>query len=182
MHTITSEEGYAKFINDNPNAIVKFSSESCPACAAVKDQYHELSDNSKYQSVTFAELEVANLQQLAAQNNIRGVPTFLYYQNGTEIEPKNGTGSPRRQVGASRMNFDAVTSENLDVAFGNGEAAKSMGAPREMAKQEPMHDGHEEEMGGGLLCTIKKLITSIFEAIGNLISSIVRAVKTLFGG
>ena len=203
IHEIASSDEFHQLAKQHSHVLIEFASQGCPACSAVKDLYDNLANDPAYGNVQFGRVEVAELRQLAGEHNIRGVPTFLYYRNGQEVEPKHGSGpSPRRQIGASRVSFNEVTRENLDEAFNaNGQGTTpEMAMPQEeppmveeammeqpkppsvMPERAPAPAPEQGQEGNGILSMIQNLIQSILEAIGNLLSSIVRAIKGLFGG
>lgn len=55
----------------------------CGPCKVIAPQVDELA--RKYGDVQFAKVDVDQLQEFAAEYNIRAMPTFLYFKNSSEV-------------------------------------------------------------------------------------------------
>lgn len=64
------------FAQNNRNGVIFFGSRSCGHCLDIKPYFEQLV--SKYPSVKFAHFEVSGKKI----DNLRGVPTFVFYKNG----------------------------------------------------------------------------------------------------
>lgn len=87
--TITSESQFNKEIIDSKKpAVVKFSTQSCPACVRAQKPFHKLSQEMP--NVVFAAIDAGQVMGLAQKYNIQSVPAFLYFSNGKLVDTKVG--------------------------------------------------------------------------------------------
>lgn len=75
---------YQQAINATPVALVEFYASWCPHCQRmmpVVEQIRELLGNS----VSITQLDIDENTQLAEENNVNSIPTFIVYRNGREV-------------------------------------------------------------------------------------------------
>ncbi|KAJ3103657.1 hypothetical protein HK100_004164, partial [Physocladia obscura] len=73
--------------------VVDFSATWCGPCQAIKPFYAELA--SKYRHVTFTTVDIDQLKETAAKNQISSVPTFHFYKGGQLVGSMKGA-DPRQ--------------------------------------------------------------------------------------
>ncbi len=83
IHVIKDEESFNDLIKKP--TIVKFTASWCGACKIIQPTYEKIAQelHSKYQFVT---LDVDKFSALADKYNIRGMPTFLFFDQGEKLE------------------------------------------------------------------------------------------------
>lgn len=74
----------------NSNALIKFSSENCPPCKAIKPAFKKISDDPEFQSVAFIHIDTDINSDIADEYQVSGIPTFVYKQNNKEISRHTG--------------------------------------------------------------------------------------------
>lgn len=81
--TITSAEEFNELIKKP--TVIKFTATWCTACTAIQPTYEKVAEelHSKYQ---FATLDVDAFPELAEKYHIRGMPTFLFFNQGKKME------------------------------------------------------------------------------------------------
>lgn len=75
---------YQQAITATPVALVEFYASWCPHCQRmmpVVEQIRELLGNS----VSITQLDIDENNQLAEENNVNSIPTFIVYRNGREV-------------------------------------------------------------------------------------------------
>ena len=71
-------------LNNNKPAIVKFETKWCGACKVMAPIYEKLA--SKYlKKINFTVIEVDKFSELADKYQIQGVPTFIFFRDGKNI-------------------------------------------------------------------------------------------------
>lgn len=81
---LNSPEDLTKFITSHEYAVIKCSAEWCPPCKAMKP----IVENAAIQfadTIAFAHIDDQKSPALSASLDIQGLPTFVCYKNGTEV-------------------------------------------------------------------------------------------------
>jgi len=71
------------FQNTKP-VLVDYWAEWCPPCRAIAPHFEKLAN--EFQNVCFAKLNVDESPNHPAQAGVRGIPTFILYQKGEEVD------------------------------------------------------------------------------------------------
>lgn len=141
------------------NSVVKFSADWCPACNAVKDHYAELADETTVASLAQVNVENQKLAQVVQENGIRGLPTFVFSENGTVKDKIEGAPS------ADKEQFKQVMNDKMDSTF----------------SQSGQEAGGVEHETMGFLCKVKAFFSGLFSGIKNAIGKVLAWIKGLFG-
>jgi|SaaInlLV_10m_DNA_2_1039722.scaffolds.fasta_scaffold69910_2 thioredoxin 1 len=88
-------ENYIKGINKN--VIVKFTASWCPACKLMIPIEKELSQSFD-KKITFVKINIENTQVLTQAYGIGGIPLYIYFKDGKEVERKVG--------GSNKVSFE----------------------------------------------------------------------------
>jgi len=67
-------------IPENGDVVVKFGSERCPPCKAIKPILKELA--AENDGIEFLDIDVDEHRELGAKYGIRSIPTVLFIRNG----------------------------------------------------------------------------------------------------
>ncbi len=106
-------ENFAASINDHPFAVVDFWAPWCAPCRAFAPVFAAAA--AKYPDVRFAKINTEAEQQLAANFNIRSIPTLMIFRDNVIVFAEAGAlpASALDQVlGAARaLDMDAVRRE-----------------------------------------------------------------------
>lgn len=70
--------------------IVKFSAEWCGPCKRIHPLYEKYSNTEKYTSVCFLHIDVDESRELCDKLNINGMPTFILFEDGVEMNRFSG--------------------------------------------------------------------------------------------
>ncbi len=72
-------------VNSGKPIIVKYYADWCGACTLIKKQFEELSEEVSH--ITFLAINIDKHQELAVEQNIKGIPTFVFiYQKEKKFE------------------------------------------------------------------------------------------------
>jgi len=89
IKTITNKNDFEAIVlkSDKP-VVVDFTAKWCGACQEMKPVYEELAAEfgNKY---TFVSLDVDKAENVAQEYNIKGIPAFLLFNNGKEVNEAN---------------------------------------------------------------------------------------------
>ena len=86
--SIENESDFEKIISSQDKVVVDFYAEWCGPCKSLAPVLEETADQIGI--VKICKVNVDNCPELAAKNNVRGIPTLLYYKNGEKIATKSG--------------------------------------------------------------------------------------------
>ena len=81
---LKSKDELKKFINKNHAVIIKFFASWCGACANMKplDETMQQKFNTR---ISFALIDIDQTKEAAEENQIKGVPTYIFFRQGKEI-------------------------------------------------------------------------------------------------
>ena len=99
---VTSVEEYDEIINMDDDIMVSYGAMWCNSCLAMAPFLEEL--EKKYPSLKVYKVDVDDLAEIAADNDIESMPTFLLYKNGTKVG---------EVVGANREKLESLVSKNV---------------------------------------------------------------------
>ena len=88
--TVKSSEELADALSKQKNvAVVKFYADWCGACTSMKslDQKMESTFQGK---VGFIKIDIDQAKKAAQSQNIQGVPTYIFYKKGKEVDRQTG--------------------------------------------------------------------------------------------
>ena len=83
---ITKEEDYKKEIENNKEPVIaKFYTNWCGACIQMEPAYKKAANKFKGK-IKFVKIDSGKLGPLSEGLNIQGVPTFIFFKDGKEVE------------------------------------------------------------------------------------------------
>jgi len=106
---ITSEQQLDTILKQNPIVVAKVSAPWCPACVRSEKPFEQTAQ--ELSNAVFVTIDFDSNQAIAKKYNVEGLPTFLFFHNGTVA---------KRETGAS----DALKRQIKDII-----ASFSSGAP-----------------------------------------------------
>jgi thioredoxin 1 len=91
---IDSEESFHQLVSNGSGfALVDYFAEWCGPCKRFAPTLDRLS--TEWTNVKFYKVDVENLQDVAEDENISSMPTFVLYQNGQEVGRLSGASEDR---------------------------------------------------------------------------------------
>ncbi len=104
--TLTQDNFKAEVLDSAVPVVVDFWAEWCTPCRALSPILDELADEYGGK-MKIGKVNIENQQELAAQYDVRSIPTLLFFQHGQVVEQLMGLRN-KRDLKAS---FDRVVSE-----------------------------------------------------------------------
>ncbi|KAJ5674616.1 thioredoxin [Penicillium maclennaniae] len=99
---ITSKEEWeSKVINSSEPVLVDFFAEWCGPCKAISPKIEEFSE--EHSGVKFYKVDVDKLGEVAADNGISAMPTFLFFKDGKQIEMVRGANPPAIKAAIQKL-------------------------------------------------------------------------------
>ncbi len=83
MKDVSSNIAYKEAIKEG-TSVVMFSAQWCPDCRVIEPILPEIEE--KYADIKFFHADRDQLLDLCQELNIFGIPSFIVYHNGTEID------------------------------------------------------------------------------------------------
>lgn len=77
---------YEKLIHEHNQLVVEFFSYSCGICNSIQKPFKEVTQESAFKNITFAQVDIDVLPNLAQTEHIVGTPTFKFIDHGIEIK------------------------------------------------------------------------------------------------
>ena len=81
---VTSENFPETVLNSSRITIVNFSSDTIGACQIQEPEFEAVS-KEYYDRMTFARVNVESQRNLASQWKVEGVPTLIFFKDGSEL-------------------------------------------------------------------------------------------------
>ncbi|MFO7171872.1 MAG: thioredoxin family protein [Bacillota bacterium] len=81
MERIASAQEFDQFVARHPRAVVKFYTTWCPDCRRIEGTYAEYAEANAHRAA-FAEVNAEEVPDLAQRFDVRGIPTFLVFEQG----------------------------------------------------------------------------------------------------
>jgi thioredoxin 1 len=99
---ITSKEEWeSKVANSTDAVLVDFFAEWCGPCKAIAPAIEKMSET--HTGVKFYKVDVDKLGEVAADNGISAMPTFLFFKDGKQIEMVRGANPPAIQAAVQKL-------------------------------------------------------------------------------
>ncbi|OQE31859.1 hypothetical protein PENSTE_c001G06229 [Penicillium steckii] len=99
---ITSKaEWDEKVVASKEPVLVDFFATWCGPCKAISPQIEKLS--LAHENVKFFQVDVDKVGDVAADNGISAMPTFLFFKNGEKVETVRGANPPGIQAGLAKL-------------------------------------------------------------------------------
>lgn len=83
MERIESEDQYRQLIGEGEYTVIKFDTNWCPDCKTLDRFMGGIMEENK--DKRFYAMDAEKFQDLAEQNEVRGIPSLLVYRNGEKI-------------------------------------------------------------------------------------------------
>ena len=80
--TISTEEAYRDFVKNNEIAVVKFGAEWCGPCKALDPEFDKIAGFFQTSGMAFARVDADELNGLANEIGVSGIPDVRIYYNG----------------------------------------------------------------------------------------------------
>ncbi|KAJ5587264.1 uncharacterized protein N7459_003029, partial [Penicillium hispanicum] len=97
----SAEEFQQKVLGASDPVLVDFFAEWCGPCKAISPAIEKMSE--AHTSVKFYKVDVDKLQDVAANNGISAMPTFLFVKGGEKIDIVRGANPPAIQAGLQKL-------------------------------------------------------------------------------
>ncbi len=87
---LKSKNELKKFIHKNHAVVIKFFASWCGACTNMKplDEIMQQKFNTR---VSFALIDIDQTKEVAEENQIKGVPTYIFFRQGKEVARQTGS-------------------------------------------------------------------------------------------
>lgn len=115
---ITSLEQFEKILKENAIVIAKVSAPWCPACVRSQKPFDQLAEDPDLAHVKLVTIDFDSNKPIAKKYAIEGLPTFLFFNNGTLA---------KREAGAS----DALKRQIKDIVASFTPETEAPAAPQD---------------------------------------------------
>ncbi|XP_037654232.1 thioredoxin [Choloepus didactylus] len=98
VRQIESKEDFKSALEDAGDklVVVDFSATWCGPCKMIKPFFHSLSE--KYSKVVFLEVDVDDCQDVAADCEVKCMPTFQFYKKGQKVGEFSGANKEKLEA------------------------------------------------------------------------------------
>lgn len=79
------------------STLVMFTATWCGPCKIIKPIFQRFSVDSKYENIGFIQVDIDEADELCREYNIKSVPTFIMFVDGTVYERLQGASSSSLQ-------------------------------------------------------------------------------------
>ncbi|ANS76666.1 thioredoxin [Paenibacillus yonginensis] len=83
MNRVATEEQYRDLINNDGYTVIKYDATWCPDCKNLDRFIGPIIEENPDKQ--FYALDVEQLENIAQENEVRGIPSLLVYKNGEKI-------------------------------------------------------------------------------------------------
>ncbi|KAI8901639.1 hypothetical protein BC833DRAFT_576684 [Globomyces pollinis-pini] len=84
VQIVETPEQFSDIISSNALVIVDFHATWCGPCKMIAPKYEKFSQT--YTNMTFIKVDVDEVPEVAQTNEIRAMPTFLIFKDGSMVE------------------------------------------------------------------------------------------------
>jgi thiol-disulfide isomerase/thioredoxin len=187
---IVSIEHYQQVINQKQPTIVKFAADWCGVCQGVKEPFKNIAQEKEFNTINFAQVDVDKMKDLSKQHSIAGVPTFVYMQNGKQINQEVGVqnmvtfdddlrNNVRTTFKLAQNNIHEMTKDNsIPGHIEQNESVSTSKALEDTSTQKP--ENKQTQTSSGIMGTIKNFFLKIIELIKEAIKYIVDKITGIF--
>ncbi|XP_037678855.1 thioredoxin-like [Choloepus didactylus] len=98
VRQIESKEDFKSALEDaeDKHVVIDFSATWCGPCKIIKPFFYSLSE--KYSKVVFLEVDVDDCQDVAADCEVKCMPTFQFYKKGQKVGEFSGTNKEKLEA------------------------------------------------------------------------------------
>ncbi|KAJ8652157.1 thioredoxin [Lichtheimia ornata] len=91
--TITSLSQYHDAIQNNKKIVFDFHAEWCGPCKLIGPKFEKFAD--EYAGIAYAQVDVDAVPDVAAEAEVRAMPTFVFYHNGKKVNDVVGANATK---------------------------------------------------------------------------------------
>ncbi len=155
---ITGVSQFDGILKNNNFVVAKFGAEWCGPCKESKPKFENLS--KQFSSVVFVEIDVDNVEPLANRYDIRSLPTFIVFKNGSVKQRYLGTSSKEygNHIETIKKDLNSLLGTSASAAV-----ARPLGA------------------AGNVVATTAEGAGEVVEATGEAAKGVVESIGDFFG-
>lgn len=94
---------FDEIVRNNANVVAKFSAAWCGPCHAIAPFVKDLAN--KNENVVFVHIDVDEVKDLSRREDVKAMPTFDFYKNGSKLANKRIRGGNRAKLSAQVAEF-----------------------------------------------------------------------------
>ncbi|MFH5187377.1 thioredoxin family protein [Paenibacillus sp. TAB 01] len=83
MRRLNSASDFESSIRGDQTTVVKFYADWCPDCKRLEQHFGQIV--SEYPNLSFYDINVEELEDVAELQNVRGIPSLLVFRNGEKV-------------------------------------------------------------------------------------------------
>ncbi|CDH53160.1 predicted protein [Lichtheimia corymbifera JMRC:FSU:9682] len=91
--TITSLSQYHEAIEKNEKIVFDFHAEWCGPCKLIGPKFENFA--KEYTGIAYAQVDVDAVPDVAAEAEVRAMPTFVFYHKGTKVNDVVGANAAK---------------------------------------------------------------------------------------
>lgn len=161
--------------------LLKFAANWCGSCQSVKEPFEQISIETEFKDITFANIDIDALGPIANDYKITGIPTFIYMKDG-KIK-KQSVGVKNLMTFKDEVREDIrnnIMNENTIEAPKELEEQLPMPKMEEVNKETQQENTTETQTEPGIMAQIKNTILSLIDVIKESINTLINSVMQLF--